>query len=134
MDVAFSIAAFLASAASLAVVLLRKPAPIPLVQPVSGGEAEALAFARKEIEALNAKLSEALEAARLADRKAGADVLAAYADQAVAAAEQFGGTGPEKLRKALDALRALDAGDNGRRDWTDAQHRIAIEAAIARAK
>ena len=42
-----------------------------------------------------------------------------------------GGTGEEKLRHALGAAKRLDEGDNGTRDWSDAQIRIAIEAALA---
>lgn len=55
-----------------------------------------------------------------------------HARMAIAYAEQLGGTGPEKLRHALAASIRLDRDANGRQDWTDAQHRIAIEAALAK--
>jgi hypothetical protein len=75
----------------------------------------------------NQTLTDELHAARV---KIGPEVLAAYAKQAIAYAEQMGGTNPEKLRHALEAARRLDEGDNGQRDWSDAQLRIAIEAAV----
>lgn len=53
--------------------------------------------------------------------------------RSIAHAEQMGGSNAEKLRHAIHAGQRLDAGDNGKRDWTDAQLRIAIEAEIARA-
>ena len=55
-----------------------------------------------------------------------------HARIAVAYAEQLGGDGHTKLRTALAASLRLDRDANGRQDWTDAQHRIAIEAALAR--
>ena len=54
--------------------------------------------------------------------------------RSIAAAEQFGGSNEEKLRKATQAARRLDEGDNGKRDFTDAQLRIAIEAELNRSK
>jgi hypothetical protein len=39
-----------------------------------------------------------------------------------------------ELRHAIGAAQRLDAGDNGKRDWSDSQIRIAIEAALARRK
>lgn len=59
-------------------------------------------------------------------------VLEEYAEQAVAYAEQVGGSGAEKLRHAIEAAQKLDAGDNGKRDWSDAQIRIAIEAVLSK--
>lgn len=76
----------------------------------------------------NQTLTDDLHAARV---KIGPEVLAAYARQAVAYAKQMGGTNEEKLRHALGAAKRLDEGDNGTRDWSDAQIRIAIEAALA---
>jgi hypothetical protein len=49
----------------------------------------------------------------------------------VAYAEQVGGSAVDKLRHAQQCLMRLDGAD-GRRDWSDAQHRLAIEAALAR--
>lgn len=54
--------------------------------------------------------------------------------RAVGHAEQMGGTNPEKLAHAIHAAQRLDAGDNGKRDFTDAQLRIAIESEISRKK
>lgn len=85
----------------------------------------------QRLQAEGKRLSGELHAAEL---KLSPDLLVQYAAQAVSAAEQLGGTPGEKLRKALDAARALDAGDNGRRDWSDAQLRIAIEAEVGRRK
>lgn len=66
--------------------------------------------------------------------KTSPELLARYADEAVAYAEQMGGDAKAKLRTALEACKLRDAGDNGKRDWTDAEHRIAIEAAVGRLK
>jgi len=46
-------------------------------------------------------------------------------------AEQVGKKG-EKLPHALEAFRRLDIADNGRRDYNDAEARIAIESVLAR--
>ena len=69
-----------------------------------------------------------VRAARHKKRAMGPETLAGYAKQAVAYGEQFGKTPAEKLEHAMHAARRLDAGDNGKRDWSDAQIRIAIEA------
>lgn len=60
--------------------------------------------------------------------------LTEVAVRAVAYAEQMGGTNEEKLRHAIGAAQRLDAGDNGKRDWSDAQIRIAIEAELMRGR
>jgi len=60
--------------------------------------------------------------------------LTELAVRAVAYGEQMGKTPEEKLRHAIGAAQRLDAGDNGKRDWSDSQIRIAIEAALARRK
>ena len=60
--------------------------------------------------------------------------LAEVAVRAVAYGEQMGKTPEEKLKHAIGAAQRLDAGDNGKRDWSDAQLRIAIEAEIQRNK
>lgn len=54
-----------------------------------------------------------------------------YAKVSVDYGEQIGGTSEEKLRHALGCFDRLDSGDNGKRDWTDAQARIFIEAELA---
>lgn len=45
-------------------------------------------------------------------------------------AEQMGGTGAEKLAHAISAFQRLDLADNGKRDYSDAEVRIAIEACL----
>lgn len=60
--------------------------------------------------------------------------LAEIAVRSVAYGEQMGSTPAEKLRHAVGAAQRLDAGDNGKRDFTDAQLRIAIEAELNRGK
>lgn len=60
--------------------------------------------------------------------------LAEIALRAVAHGEQMGKTPSDKLTHAIRAAQRLDAGDNGKRDWSDAQLRIAIEAEINRSK
>ena len=67
-------------------------------------------------------------------RKKRSLTLTEVAVRAVAYGEQMGKTPAEKLQHALGAAQRLDAGDNGKRDWTDAQLRIAIEAELQRAK
>lgn len=52
---------------------------------------------------------------------------------AVDYAEQMGGTAPQKLAHAIGAAQRLDLKD-GKRDFSDAEIRIAIEATIARRK
>lgn len=82
----------------------------------------------------NKKLSDDLHAAKV---KVSPELLEKYAAMAVATAEQVAAadaTPKDKLRAALDALRKLDEGDNGVRDWTDAEHRIAIEAVLGARK
>ncbi len=80
------------------------------------------------------KLADELHAAKV---KVSPELLQKYADMAIATAEQVAApdaTGKDKLRAALDALKKLDEGDNGVRDWSDAEHRIAIEAALRRGR
>lgn len=56
------------------------------------------------------------------------------ASMAVDYAEQMGGDGRQKLTHALGAAQRIDAADNGRRDYSDAELRIAIEACLGRSK
>lgn len=108
-----------------------------------------VAFTRKENhihDDLRKQLDEALEenVRLIAENKAQADALHhaktratsesldEHAKRAVAYAEQLGGTGKQKLAHALGASIKFDRDSNGQQDWTDAQHRIAIEAALAR--
>jgi|LakMenEpi03Aug12_release.lakeMendotaPanAssembly.Ray.scaffolds.fasta_scaffold99264_5 hypothetical protein len=67
-----------------------------------------------------------------AKTRATSESLDEHAKRAVAYAEQLGGTGKQKLAHALGASIKFDRDSNGQQDWTDAQHRIAIEAALAR--
>lgn len=43
-------------------------------------------------------------------------------------------TNHDKLRTALESAQRLDAADNGKRDYSDAELRIAIEAELGRQK
>lgn len=93
---------------------------------------------RKQLDealAENVRLNEELTQSRVAHHAAALkltpEVAKQYAKVAVDYAKQIGGTGEEKLRHALGCFDRLDAGDNGKRDWTDAQARIFIEAEIA---
>jgi len=79
----------------------------------------------------NQTLTDANHAAKL---KLTSESLDAHAQRAVAYAEQMGGTNGEKLRHAMGASRRFDVEANGQQDWSDAQHRIAIEAAVKRSK
>jgi regulator of replication initiation timing len=88
--------------------------------------------ALEENKRLQAEMQQTREALHVATVKVTPEVLEEYALQAVAYAEQVGGTNVEKLRHAIEAAQKLDAGDNGRRDWSDAQIRIAIEAALSK--
>lgn len=74
------------------------------------------------------RLAGELKAARL--KLATGTVLADIARQAVAYAEQLGGTPAQKRAHALQAARRLDSDDNGSKDYTDAQFRIAFESAV----
>lgn len=56
----------------------------------------------------------------------------ALASMAVDYAEMLGG--PDKIRHAVQAFGRIDLADNGKRDYSDAEARIAIEAALARRK
>ena len=76
----------------------------------------------------------ALVSTVLTYRKRRGLTLAECAVRAVAYGEQMGKTPAEKLKHAIGAAQRLDAGDNGKRDWSDAQLRIAIEAEISRSK
>lgn len=60
--------------------------------------------------------------------------LTEVAVRAIGHAEQMGGSNAEKLAHAIHAAQRLDAGDNGKRDFSDAQLRIAIEAELSRKK
>lgn len=88
-----------------------------------------------ETDTVFAALSSLLSVAAvvIAVRKKRGLTLAEVAVRSVAYGEQMGGTSEEKLRHALGAARRLDEGDNGKRDWSDAQIRIAIEAELRRA-
>jgi len=88
-----------------------------------------------ETDTIFAALSSLLSVAAvvIAVRKKRGLSLAEVAVRAVAYGEQMGKTPAEKLRHAVGAAQRLDAGDNGKRDWSDAQIRIAIEAELRRA-
>jgi hypothetical protein len=56
------------------------------------------------------------------------------AAMAVDYAEQMGGTNPEKLTHAIGAFQRIDLADNGKRDYSDAEARIAVEAILGAKK
>ena len=70
----------------------------------------------------------------VAGRKRQGLTLTECAVRAVAYAEQMGGGPHGKLRQAIEAAQRLDAGDNGKRDYSDAQLRIAVEAELNRSQ
>lgn len=120
-----SIVALVVSFIALAVALARKHTHV-----TADIQAE-LDLAVQRNEKLAEELAQTRDELHAAVVKITPDVLASYAKQAVAYADQMGGTGEEKLRHAIGAAQRLDAGDNGKRDWSDSQIRIAIEAALA---
>jgi hypothetical protein len=56
------------------------------------------------------------------------------ASMAVDYAEQMGGDKAQKLAHAIGAAQRIDAADNGKRDYSDAELRIAVEAVLQRRK
>lgn len=56
------------------------------------------------------------------------------ASMAVDYAEQMGGDKSQKLAHAIGAAQRIDAADNGKRDYSDAELRIAVEAVLQRRK
>lgn len=66
---------------------------------------------------------------RVSKRHARREELAAMAADY---AEMLGG--PDKIRHAVQAFGRIDLADNGKRDYSDAEARIAIEAVLARRK
>ena len=87
--------------------------------------------AEEEAKRLKRALEEAQDALKDARAKLNTGtVLTNIAGKAAHYAEAIGGTGAEKLATALQAAQRLDADDNGKRDYTDAQLRIAIEAVL----
>lgn len=54
------------------------------------------------------------------------------AEMAVGYAQMMGGDGKVKLTHAISAFSRLDLADNGKRDYSDAEARIAIESILAK--
>ena len=65
-----------------------------------------------------------------------AERLEEHATNAVLYAEQVAGDRPpaERMITACAASIAADRKANGKQDWSDAQHRIAVEVAVAKRK
>lgn len=59
------------------------------------------------------------------------ECLARVCSMAVGYAEKIGGSAEEKRRHAIEAARALDMKD-GKKDFTDSELRIGIEAALSK--
>lgn len=55
-----------------------------------------------------------------------------YALDACAYAEQLGGNKQQLLASAIGYFQKIDASDNGQRDFTDAEIRLAIEAHLGK--
>ena len=98
-----------------------------------------IVFATLELEAkpcveqnkrLTAELAQTKDELHTALVKVTPELLANHARHGVAYAEQMGGTPEQKWRHAVDASIISDKGANGVQDWTDAQHRIAVEVAV----
>ena len=83
---------------------------------------------------LTRELSDTQTALHGAKLKVSPELLQRYAAMACDYAEKLGGTGAEKRSHAVGAVARFDAEDNGQRDWTDAQARIAVEAHLAARK
>lgn len=77
-----------------------------------------------------AQKDDELHAAKV--KAAGPERLAEHARLGVDYAEQVGGSSRQKLAHAIGASIKSDRGANGQQDWTDTQHRLAIEAELAR--
>ena len=123
-----ALVSFTVSLVSLAVALARKHTHV-----------SADLMAERDLAlAKNLKLEEELEKTRdelhAALLKVSAESLDQHAARAVEYAEKLGGSSEEKLRHAVGASVLFDKDANGRQDWSDAQHRVAIEAALARRK
>lgn len=86
------------------------------------------------VKALNADL-EAFQASLLTALKPHANALDVLAIRALDYARaQAGGDETRTLVIACDAAKLFDLGDDGQRDYTDAQIRVAVGAAMERAK
>lgn len=83
---------------------------------------------------LVAELAETKDALHAAKLKLTPEKLEEHALNGVLYAEQMGGTNEQRMRHAVEASIISDKGMNGQQDWTDAQHRIAIETVLARRK
>lgn len=121
-----SLAALALAAVSVGVTLSRKRNHV-----VEGLRAEldlALAENARLVKESQA-LADELHSAKV--KAAGPEKLREHARLGVEHAEQMGGTGRQKLVHALAASIQSDRGANGVQDWTDAQHRVAIEAELA---
>lgn len=84
----------------------------------------------KRLDAERKRLEDELHGAKV--KAAGPERLAEHARLGVDYAEQVGGTSRQKLAHAIGASIKSDRGANGQQDWTDTQHRLAIEAELAR--
>lgn len=127
--IAISIASLALAAVAVGVTLSRKRNHV-----VDGLRAE-LDLALEENKRLDAerkRIEDELHGAKV--RAAGPERLAEHARLGVDYAEQMGGDSRQKLAHALHASLTSDRGANGTQDWTEAQHRHAIEAELKRRK
>lgn len=89
-----------------------------------------LAASEANVKALNSQLADTSEKLAAAERKVSVDLLKSYAKLAVDYAGKVHAK-EDRLLAAVEAVRRFDAEDNQSRDWTDAQIRIAVEAAVS---
>jgi hypothetical protein len=75
-----------------------------------------------------------LVAVVLSFRKQRKLTLAQAAEMAVKSAEQLVKEPKDRLAFALDVVRKLDLAADAKRDWNDAQIRLAVEAEVQRGK
>ena len=75
-----------------------------------------------------------LVAVVLSFRKQRKLTLAQAAEMAVKSAEQLVKEPKDRLAFALDVVRKLDLAADAKRDWSDAQIRLAVEAEVQRGK
>jgi hypothetical protein len=75
-----------------------------------------------------------LVAVVLSFRKQRKLTLTQAAEMAVKSAEQLVKEPKDRLAFAMDVVRKLDLSADARRDWSDAQIRLAVEAEVSRGK
>ena len=119
-----SVAALLLAMVAILVAVFRRRSAVTM------GLQTDLDLAVEQNKRLTAELAQTKDELHTALVKVTPELLANHARHGVAYAEQMGGTPEQKWRHAVDASIISDKGANGVQDWTDAQHRIAVEVAV----